>query len=217
MKPSCLALCLVALLTVACGETTRAEPQVDAENAPSTTSAPVNDARLIANSTEDDEANRRPLFAEHDGPMDIYWDDLLPEGEEEILVSLYLAQRMAASSIAEGAPDDIATQIGTFNVVEDLGGEKVRLAGFAVPLDFSARTGVKEFLLVPSFGQCLHNPPPPPNQTVFVRAAEPIRLSALDDPVMVSGTLVIERTDSELASAAYVIEVDEVERFRGRR
>jgi uncharacterized protein len=163
---------------------------------------------------EDAKASR---FAETSDPQDLYWEDLMPEGEEEILVSLYMAQRMASGDIAEGAANDIATQIGTFNVVDELANENVRLPGFAVPLDFSAKRGVTEFLLVPSFGQCLHNPPPPPNQTVFVRSKTPIKLSALDDPVMVTGILKLERTDTDLAGAAYVIEAELVERYSGRR
>jgi len=158
-------------------------------------------------------------FAETDGPIELYWADLMPEGEEEILIGLYQAALLGEDGelIEEGAMNDVMVQIGTFNVVEDLADTEVRLPGFAVPLDFSAREGVREFLLVPSFGQCLHLPPPPPNQTVFVRSEKPIKLSSLSDAVYVEGLLKLERVDSELAGSAYVIEADLVTRFDGRR
>ena len=46
--------------------------------------------------------------------------------------------------------------------------KKVRLPGYAVPLD-ADRSDKREFLLVPYFGACIHTPPPPANQIVLVR------------------------------------------------
>jgi len=42
--------------------------------------------------------------------------------------------------ISEGSAQDTMEQIGTFNVVESLDGEKIRLPGYIVPLDFSAKS-----------------------------------------------------------------------------
>ena len=52
-------------------------------------------------------------------------------------------------------------------VVEALNGQHVKIPGFVVPLDASGET-VKEILLVPYFGACVHVPPPPSNQIVHV-------------------------------------------------
>ena len=49
-----------------------------------------------------------------------------------------------------------------------LQGQMVKMPGFAMPLEFSDK-GVTEFLLVPYLGACIHTPPPPKNQSVFVR------------------------------------------------
>ena len=46
-----------------------------------------------------------------------------------------------------------------------LDGQTVRLPGYALPLSAS-EAGVREFLLVPYVGACIHYPPPPPNQIV---------------------------------------------------
>ena len=47
-------------------------------------------------------------------------------------------------------------------------GARVRLPGYVVPLE-EVKGELKEFLLVPYFGACIHSPPPPANQIVHVR------------------------------------------------
>ena len=69
-----------------------------------------------------------------------------------------------------------------------LDGTTVRIAGYLLPLEF-ADEGVTDFLLVPYVGACIHVPPPPPNQIVFVRLDEKFRVVDLFTPVWVSGNL----------------------------
>lgn len=47
-------------------------------------------------------------------------------------------------------------------------GKKVKIPGFMVPLEDNS-AHVTEFLLVPSPQACIHVPPPPPNQMVYVK------------------------------------------------
>jgi uncharacterized protein len=153
----------------------------------------------------------QPITA--DGYMEILWEDLMPEGEEERLAAMYQQQMMMLYSdgpIAEGSPQDVAIQFGTFNAVNELDGVKVRLPGYTVPFDFSANATISEFLLVPYMGACIHVPPPPPNQTILVRATEPVTARDLAQAVWIKGTLNIEIAETELADAAYVIALDEV-------
>jgi hypothetical protein len=64
---------------------------------------------------------------------------------------------------------------------------RVRLPGFIVPLeDFQDRA--KEFLLVPYFGACVHLPPPPPNQMIYVTMNRETTISWWN-PVWIEGTL----------------------------
>ena len=49
----------------------------------------------------------------------------------------------------------------------DLNDEDVRIPGFIVPLEYKESEIVTRFLLVPYFGACIHEPPPPPNQTIY--------------------------------------------------
>ncbi len=146
-------------------------------------------------------------------PVEIKWDDLMPEGEFERLQAMYEEQiRMLyqADPIVEGSDADKAIQFGTFNVVEELDGMNVRIPGYIVPLDLQDGK-VSEFLLVPYFGACIHSPPPPPNQTVFVTSKEPIVFSW--DAFWLEGTMKTEKAESELASAAYTLVLSKIEPY----
>jgi uncharacterized protein len=80
--------------------------------------------------------------------------------------------------------------------LQALNGKRVRVPGFMVPLEDGA-DGVDEFLLVPYFGACIHTPPPPPNQMVYVKMNRGSRVRVdIWNPVWVEGTLKIEDVDS---------------------
>jgi uncharacterized protein len=84
-------------------------------------------------------------------------------------------------------------------------GQNVRIPGFVVPLEDS-KDGLKEFLLVPYFGACIHSPPPPANQIVHVLPQTPAKGFRSMDAVWISGRLTTGRTDSYMGSASYRIE-----------
>ncbi len=95
-------------------------------------------------------------------------------------------------------------------VVADLNGKRVAIGGYVVPLDFDATT-VKEFLLVPFVGACIHVPPPPANQIVYVKADKGFEIGAPFDPVTVTGLMKTDTAFTGLADAAYTIEGAAVE------
>jgi hypothetical protein len=67
-------------------------------------------------------------------------------------------------------------------------GERIRIPGYALPLEFDG-TRVRDFLLVPYVGACIHTPPPPLNQIVFVSAVKSFESKGLFSPVWVEGTI----------------------------
>lgn len=151
------------------------------------------------------------------GIREIGWEDLMPEGEEEKLAQLYQQQMAVLYSdapIVEGSAADAMIQIGTFNTVPELNQTKVRIPGYTVPFDFDAEARITEFLLVPYFGACIHAPPPPPNQTIFVMTDEPIRIRDLAQAVWIEGTMYAQTQESELADAAYTIQLDSIETYQ---
>ena len=95
-------------------------------------------------------------------------------------------------------------------IVADLNGKRVAIGGYIVPLDFES-TSIKEFLLVPFVGACIHVPPPPANQIIYVKSGKGIEITGQFDPVTVTGTMRTETAFTGLADAGYTIEADDVE------
>ena len=95
-------------------------------------------------------------------------------------------------------------------VVQDLNGKRVRIGGYVVPLDFDA-TKVTEFLLVPFVGACIHVPPPPANQIIYVKSAQGITLKGEFDPVYVTGIISTEGQFTGLAETGYSIAADVID------
>jgi hypothetical protein len=96
-------------------------------------------------------------------------------------------------------------------VVADLDGKRVRIGGYVVSLDFDA-TKVKEFLLVPFVGACIHVPPPPANQIVYVKSERGFEVTGQFDPVWVTGILKASTAYTGLAEAGYSLVAEKVER-----
>lgn len=162
----------------------------------------------------------------------IFWEDLVPEGDNEELDRQYQAyyesllkqnsqSMMDAGNaggydgIAEGSELDKMPQLGTFNVVNELDGERVRLPGFVLPFEYNASGQITEFLLVPYFGACVHTPPPPPNQIVYVTAPKPVPLGEQWEPIWATGILRAKSNMNDLGDAAYTLEIEAWETYDG--
>jgi uncharacterized protein len=91
-------------------------------------------------------------------------------------------------------------------------GQAVRIPGFVVPLE-ETKEGLKEFLLVPYFGACIHSPPPPSNQIIHVLPKSVAKGVRSMDTVWISGTLATLRTDSYMGAASYRIDAQIVEPY----
>lgn len=105
--------------------------------------------------------------------------------------------------------------------VKDLDGKNVAIAGYLLPLDFS-EAGAKEFLLVPYVGACIHVPPPPPNQVIYVKVTNPYQVADVFDGVMVKGVMTVGRVSKDLSfmdgssdvEAGYVLQAEIIEPYR---
>lgn len=95
-------------------------------------------------------------------------------------------------------------------IVAELDGQSVSIGGYVVPLDFDATT-VKEFLLVPFVGACIHVPPPPANQIIYVKTDKGFEVGGMFDPVTVTGKINTSEAFTGLADAGYTISADSVE------
>lgn len=163
--------------------------------------------------------------------LTIMWEDLMPEGSEEELMREYeefyamLEQRYMANTttladaadpyaaIAEGSELDFMPQLGNFDTVTELDGEVVRIPGYVVPFDFNSKARHSELLFVPYMGACIHTPPPPPNQIIFVRADPAIQVEDIWVPYWIEGTIETEKVENELGDAAYAMEITTIEPY----
>ncbi|MBT3016173.1 MAG: DUF3299 domain-containing protein [Candidatus Thiodiazotropha sp. (ex Clathrolucina costata)] len=95
-------------------------------------------------------------------------------------------------------------------IVESLDGKRVKLPGFVVPIEGDGKK-LTEFLLVPYYGACIHVPPPPANQTVYVKVPKgDAKIRQAFDTVWVLGVLSAKSFNSDLATAGYQIVAEEV-------
>ncbi|MDN2482183.1 DUF3299 domain-containing protein [Vibrio agarivorans] len=151
-----------------------------------------------------------PSFASASGSdeaLTLDWIDLVPESERQQFsnMGMPLPAHDESSSLA-------AQQSKIGSVRTELNGSQVRIPGFVIPLEGDANK-VTEFLLVPYFGACIHVPPPPPNQIIYVKYPEGAPVQQLWDVIYVVGTLKTETIDHELAETAYLIEGIGIEEY----
>jgi hypothetical protein len=83
-----------------------------------------------------------------------------------------------------------------------------------VPLEFDDDMNISEFFLVPYFGACIHVPPPPPNQIIFVRYPQGLQLEHLYTPFWVSGELKIETVENDTALAVYSMDASQIVEYQ---
>jgi len=104
--------------------------------------------------------------------------------------------------------------------VSELDGKTVRIPGYALPLEHDG-TAVTEMLLVPYVGACIHVPPPPANQIVYVQLNQSYKADDLYDPVWITGRMRVQATNKSLSyvdgsagiDAAYTLEGVKVEPY----
>lgn len=137
---------------------------------------------------------------------DTRWDELMPENWDPYKALRELQQGMPL------IPDTDPRAVERLKRVRDFwndaptnrkfDGATVRIPGYIVSLEES-KSGIKEFLLVPYFGACIHTPPPPSNQIIHVIARQPVHGIHAMDTVWVKGKLAIERQDSTMGVSSY--------------
>lgn len=66
-----------------------------------------------------------------------------------------------------------------------------------VPLEFGDDETVVSFFLVPYFGACLHLPPPPPNQIIYVESVKGVKWSF--DSIWILGEINVLKIENEVA------------------
>ncbi|MFM2591075.1 DUF3299 domain-containing protein [Vibrio sp. TBV020] len=136
--------------------------------------------------------------------LTLEWIDLIPESERN--------QFDAYGMPAIDHSGDVMQQSKVGTVRQELNGSTVKIPGFVIPLEGDENM-VTEFLLVPYFGACIHVPPPPPNQIIYVKFPKGAPVQQLWDVIYVIGTLKTETISHELAETGYVIQGTEIAEY----
>ncbi len=148
-----------------------------------------------------------PQVAKAEDVVDLSWTDLLPEGESTVpnVLQGFIDHESAPLSSQQPASSGVRT---------DWNGQIIRLPGFIVPID-QRDTGVVAFILVPFVGACVHVPPPPANQLVFVTTEEPYASEGLYEPVHVTGMFGVSSISTHLADIGYALSANKIAPYRG--
>lgn len=138
------------------------------------------------------------------------WEELIPEESRE----RFLMGPPPAVHDYLGEGGMAAQQVMDFSVNKALNGATVKIPGFIVPLDIGKDGLVSEFFLVPYFGACIHVPPPPPNQIVYVRMAKGVALDSIYEAYWITGRLKASNKTTRLGASAYQLDGSKVEIYQ---
>lgn len=158
--------------------------------------------------------------------LPIIWDDLMPIGGGEALEQEYadfyktLEARYSSAgasegyqTIEEGSDLDYMPQLGGFETVTELDGKLIRIPGYVVPFDFNLEKKQASFLFAPYMGACIHTPPPPPNQIIYVEADPAVKIDDMWVAYWLEGTLTAEKEETDLAATAYRLTLTKIEPY----
>jgi hypothetical protein len=132
----------------------------------------------------------------------IDWLDLIPPEELE---NYRLGVAFATSRI-DHLVEQRPSQFGSFATVAALEGRKISLQGYVVPLDTDEQGLMTSYFFVPTLGACIHVPPPPPDQMIYVNLSMPATAPEYGEARWLKGTLHTQTHNLELASAAYAMQ-----------
>ncbi len=156
-------------------------------------------------------ATRDPLAAY----TPITWDTLMPAQQAGITLlqknnrTTDFSQFKDSDPRAQAMLQEMRDQMEMARPVASMDGEKIRITGYLVPLEYDDTHQIKEFLLVPYFGACIHTPPPPPNQIihVFLNVTPEGEFDTLDQ-VEIAGDIEVRSSDSDMGRSVYTVWAD---------
>ena len=104
--------------------------------------------------------------------------------------------------------------MNSINVRPELNNQTVSIPGFVVPIETNDENAITEFFLVPYFGACIHVPPPPPNQIIFVQYNKGLQVKEIWMPFEIKGILFTEMIENDTAISAYTFLADDVSEYK---
>ncbi len=158
-----------------------------------------------------DQISSQPSELTNNGFLELAWEDLVAPGYDADSImekyNLLIDQLEHGSDDALKLYQKMEDEFNNAPANAQLADKKVSIPGFIAPLE-QLNGMITEFLLVPYFGACIHMPPPPSNQTLYIKVAADYAIRNEDsyEPIWVSGKLSVSDTSTELGSASYQIQ-----------
>jgi hypothetical protein len=159
-----------------------------------------------------------PAFAREAAFRTVGWDDLLPKDWDPWAEFQGAGAGVDLRRLSDDDPRAAAALQRLRKVWDEaplvaaLDGAAIRIPGYVVPLEATAQ-GLRELLLVPHFGACIHTPPPPSNQIVHVRLDQPSKSLSTMDTVWISGHMKVARATTVHGVSGYALAGQRVERY----
>ena len=160
-------------------------------------------------------------------PAQITWEDLSPTKGREFKINLGdNADIIGIPDISEfdGSKERLDIFLDDMQFMKEMQGEggfinmnlnnkKIKIAGYIAPIAFDG-DNVTEFLLVPYRGACIHVPPPPANQIIYVKSASGLKAEEIWYPVWITGVLHANSVSTIVADVGYTIKEASVTPYR---
>jgi len=155
----------------------------------------------------------------------IEWNDLLTQKDYEALLKpddlSYIADGTEQDELAsaflntltQAADTDYQRALNSTAVQAEYDKQKLRIAGFVVPVTVDSDQNITTFFLVPYYGACIHMPPPPPNQIIYSTINKTFKVDDINAPYWVEGTMSTTLTENAIARSAYSMVVSNIELY----
>lgn len=166
------------------------------------------DANIIWEISDDVDSNAKPIHRAEE----INWQDLLPENEMKLHQEMKTRRDNAQSfgeQLLENAyaanNDNYQDALISTQIMSEWVDKRVKISGYTVPLDVEGGS-MSAFFLVPYYGACIHYPPPPPNQIIYVRLEQPMEMLDLQQAYSIEGVLTAGMFEDPIGTSAYILE-----------
>jgi len=161
------------------------------------------------------------------------WQDLLPE-QEEATLRQYQSGNAASElspaqigtvqsitnqlllSIQASSDENYKSALHSTNIVQTVLGKAISISGFIVPIEVNEDRTLQSFFVVPYYGACIHFPPPPPNQIIFVQLPDGFAHHNLADAFTLTGILEQGMFEDPLGTSAYTLNVYDIKAYHGQ-
>lgn len=223
-----LALCSCLLLLLGCEPTKQDNENQEAHQM---ATSDIDKTSSVKHTIKKEPLTRTSHISVKNKPVtyqEIEWDELIPKTDLDALLAPpeYIADiedgsiedqmlnnNQSAMYAEQRAENNYERALVSTNIIEAMDGKHIEIPGFIVPVEFDGAQIVTSFFLVPYFGACLHMPPPPPNQIIYIEIEDGFLLEELYDPVVVSGKLSVALFEDQIATSAYSMTLDKIRMY----